>query len=136
VSIFLLSFPEYAAFLRGYHARFYAKSCFYLDNLAVDFRYQRLGIGRALLDWGIKHARGIGLPVQTEAGPMGVGLYRKAGFEQVGIWKVKMVGSADGKKEMELPVMRRSFTKEGVEEAAGGTQGLPAGTSVHQIVFE
>lgn len=59
---------------------------------------------------------------------MGVGLYRKAGFEQVGIWKVKMVGSEDGKEFMELPVMRKVFVKGGAENDADGSQSLPACT--------
>jgi hypothetical protein len=70
-----------------------------------------MGIGGKLLEWGIETARGRGLGVQTEAGPMGVGLYRKMGFEQVGAWRVKMVGTKSGEEEvealMELPVMRR-----------------------------
>jgi hypothetical protein len=50
---------------------------------------------------------------------MGVGLYRKMGFDQVGVWRVKMVGvkeeDSDGEREavMELPVMRRDFGQGG-----------------------
>lgn len=61
----------------------------------------------------------MGLGAQTEAGPMGVGLYRKMGFDQVGVWRVKMVGvkeeDSDGEREavMELPVMRRDFGQGG-----------------------
>jgi hypothetical protein len=72
-----------------------------------------MGIGGKLLKWGIVTAKGKGLGLQTEAGPMGVGLYRKMGFEQVGIWKVKMVGTKSGEDGgeaiMELPVMRRKL---------------------------
>jgi GNAT superfamily N-acetyltransferase len=88
--------------------RFYAESCYYLDNLCVDFRYQRLGIGHALLEPSLENARQAGLPAQTEAGPMGVGLYRKLGFKQIGIWKVKLVNSEQS--EMELPVMRKEIS--------------------------
>jgi hypothetical protein len=74
-----------------------------------------MGIGGRLLDWGIERARGSGLWVQTEAGPMEVGLYRKMGFELVGYWGVKMVGTRSGEGEdeeegvrmMYLPVIRR-----------------------------
>lgn len=79
--------------------RFYAESCYYLDNLCVDFRYQRKGIGALLLDWGIKHARNQSLPIQTEAGPMGVGLYLKNNFKQIGVWELTPL-------EMNLPVMK------------------------------
>jgi len=100
----------------SYIHRFYAKSCYYLDNLCVDFRYQRLGIGGKLLEWGIETAKGKGLGVQTEAGPMGEGLYRKMGFKQVGVWGVKMVGvkevdeeGEEGERVMYMPVMRREL---------------------------
>jgi len=99
----------------SYIHSFYAKSCYYLDNLCVDFRYQRMGIGGKLLEWGIEKAKGLSLDVQTEAGPMGVGLYRKMGFEQVGVWGVKMVGVKEGEGAEErdgtmlLPVMRREL---------------------------
>jgi GNAT superfamily N-acetyltransferase len=74
-----------------------------------------MGIGGRLLDWGIERAGELGLRVQTEAGPMGVGLYQKMGFELVGHWGVKMVGTRSGEGEgeeegvrmMYLPVMRR-----------------------------
>ena len=79
--------------------RFYAESCYYLDNLCVDFRYQRKGIGALLLDWGIKHARNQRLPIQTEASPMGVGLYLKNNFKRIGVWELTVL-------EMSLPVMK------------------------------
>ncbi|KAH0564756.1 hypothetical protein GP486_001850 [Trichoglossum hirsutum] len=82
--------------------RFYAEACYYLDNLCVDFRYQRLHIGTALVRWGLKQARSEELPVNTEAGPAGVALYKKLGFEEVGIWRVHIPGGED----IEMPVMR------------------------------
>jgi GNAT superfamily N-acetyltransferase len=84
------------------NTRFYSDPCYYLDNLCVDFRYQRMGIGTALAEWGIESARTERLPVGTEAGPMGVGLYRKLGFEEVGVWRVQIPGGED----IEMPVMR------------------------------
>lgn len=78
-------------------SRFYKKPCYYLDNLCVDFRYHRLGIGKILVDSGIQEARRRDLPVGTEASPKGEGLYRKMGFEQVGVWTVT--------PEFRIPVM-------------------------------
>jgi len=120
ISFVLFIYFPYIAHLQSspqnsYIRSFYAKSCYYLDNLCVDFRYQRMGIGGKLLEWGIEKAKGLSLDVQTEAGPMGVGLYRKMGFEQVGVWGVKMVRVKEGEGAEErdgtmlLPVMRREL---------------------------
>ena len=63
-----------------------------------------MGIGTILAGWGLKNARRKQLPAQTEAGPMGVGLYLKLGFEKIGTWKVP---TANGQQEfMEFPVMK------------------------------
>ena len=56
-----------------------------------------MGIGMMLLDQGISNARQLKLGLGTEASVKGVGLYRKRGFEEVGVWKVG---------GFELPVMR------------------------------
>jgi GNAT superfamily N-acetyltransferase len=113
-ALHLRSLPQH---ILTHFSRFYANSCYYLDNLCVDFRYQRMGIGGKLLEWGIETAKGKGLGMQTEASPMGVGLYRKMGFQQVGVWGVKMVGTRsdegegeeEGDRVMYLPVMRREL---------------------------
>ena len=56
----------------------------YLNILAVRPGYQRRGVGAALLDWGLKHARQRGEKVYLEASPTGMGLYLKKGFRVVG----------------------------------------------------
>ncbi|KAK0507544.1 hypothetical protein JMJ35_010067 [Cladonia borealis] len=99
--------PErYAAYLKAEEElsqRFYATGCYYLDNLCVDFRHQRRGIGTCLVEQGLQHARGKGLAVQTEASPKGLGLYQKLGFKNIGTWRVPLVV---GEEFMELPVLR------------------------------
>lgn len=50
---------------------FYQEPCYYLDNLCVDFRYQRLGRGSLLLQWGLEVADEKKLCVGTEASPKG-----------------------------------------------------------------
>ncbi|KAJ5691815.1 GNAT family acetyltransferase [Penicillium macrosclerotiorum] len=55
----------------------------YLGNLAVAPAYQRRGIGRLLLEWGLDHARREHVAVGLEASAKGVGLYERAGFRPV-----------------------------------------------------
>jgi ribosomal protein S18 acetylase RimI-like enzyme len=52
----------------------------YLDTLGVNPQYQRKGIGRMLLDWGVERANSENVPVLLESTAYGEGLYRKAGF--------------------------------------------------------
>jgi len=66
-----------------------AETYYYLDNLTVDFRAHRLGIGHQLLTEGLEEASRMGLDVSTEASAKGEHLYRKAGFKQVGVWQVE-----------------------------------------------
>jgi hypothetical protein len=40
----------------------------------------------------------------TEAGPMGLGMYLKLGFQQIGIWKVPTKNGEDD--FMEFPVLK------------------------------
>lgn len=50
------------------------------------------------------NARDKDLPAMTEAGPMGLGMYLKLGFQQIGTWKVP---TKDGEQEfMEFPVLK------------------------------
>jgi GNAT superfamily N-acetyltransferase len=51
---------------------------------------QRSGAGSALLEWGVNLADSLGLPCRLEASPVGYGLYRKFGFEDVGVLDVKI----------------------------------------------
>ncbi|PMD53092.1 uncharacterized protein K444DRAFT_619758 [Hyaloscypha bicolor E] len=81
----------------------YQESCYYLDNLCVDFRYHRLGIGTLLLKWGLEVAQKHKLWVGTEAAPKGLGLYLKHGFKQVG-WFIVVVHDV----EHRAPVLRLS----------------------------
>jgi GNAT superfamily N-acetyltransferase len=93
----LTSYQEYEEAEDKLEKEFYQKRCFYLDNLCVDFRCQRMGIGTFLLESGINIARQKKLAVGTEASVKGAGLYRKLGFEQIGDWKVG---------QFDVPVMR------------------------------
>jgi predicted N-acetyltransferase YhbS len=87
--------------------RFYGKSCLYLDNLCVDFRLQKSGIGAALVDWGIVKSNEAELDIKTEAAPDGVPFYLKMGFERIGDWVVHMPDPDDN---MVLAVMQRKHS--------------------------
>jgi hypothetical protein len=85
-------------------SRYYAGTCYYLNNAFADFRYNKLDIGSALVKWGLANARDKSLPAMTEAGPMGLGMYLKLGFQQIGTWKLSI---KDGEQEfMGLPVLK------------------------------
>ncbi|KAH0537442.1 hypothetical protein FGG08_005750 [Glutinoglossum americanum] len=60
----------------------------HLDNLCVDFRLHRRGIGRLLVEQGIALAQAAWLPIQTEASPAGAAFYHKLGFQQLDEWIV------------------------------------------------
>jgi predicted N-acetyltransferase YhbS len=55
-----------------------------LNSLAVDAKYQRKGIGRMLVQWGIDRAAEEGKDVIIVANPTGSALYQKMGFEEIG----------------------------------------------------
>lgn len=77
----------------------------YLDNLCVDFRLQKSGIGASLLAWGIEKSREAGLEMKTEAATTGAPFYEKFGFEKIGDWDIHMPDPADN---IVLVVMKRT----------------------------
>jgi predicted N-acetyltransferase YhbS len=85
--------------------RFYKEPCYYLDNLAVDFRLQRRGVGAALVRRGLQAADALRLPAQTEAGPAGEGLYLTLGFKTIATWDIKLPQATP----ITLPVMKREY---------------------------
>ncbi|KAL6872757.1 putative GNAT family acetyltransferase [Trichoderma novae-zelandiae] len=59
------------------------KDVWHLDYLGVDPQHQRKGIGRMLLDWGLRRAASDGKDCYLMATPAGRALYAKTGFEVV-----------------------------------------------------
>ena len=57
----------------------------WLYTLATHPKYQRKGVGKRLLKWGIKRAEMEGIPIGLIASPEGAGLYASAGFKDVGL---------------------------------------------------
>jgi ribosomal protein S18 acetylase RimI-like enzyme len=49
--------------------------------LAVDSAFQRRGLGKLLVQDGLKRAQSAGFPIYLSASPKGVPLYKSLGFE-------------------------------------------------------
>ncbi|KAF2498219.1 acyl-CoA N-acyltransferase [Lophium mytilinum] len=78
----------------------------YCHVVAVHPEYQKRGIGRKLMQWGIEVGEQAGLPVYLESSVEGEGLYRSLGFEEVG--RVRHRGELVGEAEdVEVPLMVR-----------------------------
>ena len=54
-----------------------------MANLVVSPRWQRMGIGKALLEWGVHRADELRLERWIDASPHGIGLYRRFGWQEV-----------------------------------------------------
>jgi predicted N-acetyltransferase YhbS len=72
----------------------------YLAILCVNPKFQRRGVGAALVDWGLTHARARGEKAYLEASPFGKPLYIKKGFKVVGDLVV-----GEGDDQLNLPCM-------------------------------
>ncbi|EKD18483.1 uncharacterized protein L3040_007494 [Drepanopeziza brunnea f. sp. 'multigermtubi'] len=59
------------------------KKFIYMHFLAVDPKFQRMGIGKKLCDWGLKYADEKGLEAYIDASPEGKGLYEKCGWQVI-----------------------------------------------------
>lgn len=55
----------------------------YLELLSIKKEYQRKGIGRMLVEWGLERADAEGVECALAATPEGKGLYEKYGFKEV-----------------------------------------------------
>ncbi|KAK9783636.1 putative N-acetyltransferase domain-containing protein [Seiridium cardinale] len=65
----------------------------YISSLATHPDYQRRGVGRALLRWGITIGEDLQLPIYTECSAPSLRLYESMGFER--ITHVALVHRAD-----------------------------------------
>jgi ribosomal protein S18 acetylase RimI-like enzyme len=79
-----------------YFDKKFGDSQLYLTTLATHPHYMRRGAGAALCDWGIKKAVSDKLAAVTLfSSPMGIPLYTKLGFQQVGIVHTQVDGEED-----------------------------------------
>lgn len=85
--------------------RFYKMPCLNLDNLCVDFRTQRHGVGRALVQWGILKADEQNIPIQTETSQQASQFYQRLDFHQIGKWQIRVPKSTE---DITLIVMKRN----------------------------
>ncbi|KAH7411255.1 hypothetical protein BKA64DRAFT_741829 [Cadophora sp. MPI-SDFR-AT-0126] len=65
-------------------------SCFVLEQLATAGSHQRRGIGAGLVLHGLEKADREGMICYLSGAPMGVPLYRKLGFEEVGRLEISL----------------------------------------------
>jgi GNAT superfamily N-acetyltransferase len=70
--------------------------CWYVGSLNVAPEYQGMGIGTALLEWGIKRVAEDGVFAWAHSSEMGWRAYAKCGFEIVRTLRVDLDGYADG----------------------------------------
>lgn len=63
-----------------------------LGILACKQNRQRIGAGSALMKWGVDFADSLGLPSRLESSAEGYGLYRKFGYEDVGVFDLDVTG--------------------------------------------
>jgi GNAT superfamily N-acetyltransferase len=80
-----------------------------LGLLCVHPDFQRRGVGKELVRWGLRQAADLGLTVHLEASPEGIPLYRSLGFKIVETVIVK-ADQWDGGFERRYIVMLREST--------------------------
>lgn len=90
--------------------------------LAVDPKYARRGIGKALLAHviGWAHEEGNGVIVTIEASVQGAGLYRKIGFRDVGTWPIPPPPHAETPVMVYIPEEHKDF-KSSTNRHSNGT---------------
>ncbi|KAK9772228.1 putative N-acetyltransferase domain-containing protein [Seiridium cardinale] len=99
----------------------------YCVTMATHPDYQRKGIGRLLVQWGIDIAEQLGLPVYLESTEQGAPLYEAVGFEKLAHEKLVYKASETGQKEdIEVPLMVKMPSKaNGLSYKAWADKGYP-----------
>ncbi|CAG9978421.1 unnamed protein product [Clonostachys byssicola] len=75
--------PTSRRFLAGYEQ---PSSYYGVYDIGVSPKFQRRGVARQLMNWGIAKADQEALPVYLSATPAGKPLYERLGFRTVGYW--------------------------------------------------
>ena len=83
----------------------------FLSIIATEPGQGRRGAGKMLMQWGVERADEAGVEAFLEASPMGVGLYRGFGFEEVGGFEVKI---GEGEWYQHKVMVRPEKVKSGV----------------------
>lgn len=82
----------------------YAAGYMFLKILLCHPSHRRLGAGTALVEWGMSVAEVQGVNTALFSSPMGVHIYRKLGFQEIGRFQVKVDGDDE---ELDIPAMVR-----------------------------
>lgn len=90
----------------------------FLKILLCHPLYQRRGAGSALTRWGIERAAEHGLDTTVFASPMGLELYKKLGFKEVGKFRVQVDGDSEF---LEIPALVLPWRR--VAEREVGSEG-------------
>ncbi|AEO62089.1 hypothetical protein MYCTH_2313040 [Thermothelomyces thermophilus ATCC 42464] len=106
----------------------------FLRILLTHPRHQRRGAGTALASWGVGRARALGAYATVFASPMGLRLYRRLGFREVGRCRIRVEGDAE---TLELPALARppgptGAMREATEGVAAKLDGLVCGRRVSE----
>lgn len=113
---FRAALAEHKAALFDTDPRYRAGHVF-LKILLTHPSHQRRGAGTALTRWGIEQARRLGVATTVFASPMGLGLYRRLGFREVGRFRVQCEGEGEF---LEIPALVvPAGMKGGMSEAEG-----------------
>ena len=79
-----------------------------MHGLAVLPEWQGKGVGKRLLEWGIREADKKGLDCWVDASEAALGFFEKFGWKQVGSVEVNLADwGGDGKKERAVPCIRK-----------------------------
>ncbi|KAL2185633.1 hypothetical protein L209DRAFT_454202 [Thermothelomyces heterothallicus CBS 203.75] len=106
----------------------------FLRILLTHPRHQRRGAGTALASWGVGRARALGAYATVFASPMGLRLYRRLGFREVGRCRIRVEGEAE---TLDLPALARppgptGAMREATEGVAAKLDGLVCGRRVSE----
>lgn len=80
----------------------YTGGYMYLKILLCHPNYRRRGAGTSLVKWGMSVAQFQGFNTALLSSPMGVPLYHKLGFQEIGRFEVKVEGDEE---KLEIPAM-------------------------------
>ncbi|OTB08662.1 hypothetical protein M426DRAFT_316675 [Hypoxylon sp. CI-4A] len=100
----------------------------YLSVIAVDPEYQRRGIGRLLMLWGVDIAEKLQIPIYTEASESGYRLYENVGFERLTHVSLVHKEEVTGRPDTEVPlVVRMPSSAKGLSFKEWADSGYPKG---------
>ncbi|KAK4656465.1 hypothetical protein QC762_310520 [Podospora pseudocomata] len=92
--------------------------------------YQRRGAGKALTEWGIQEAQRLGLYTTVFASPMGLRLYTKLGFTEIGRFRVEVEGDEE---HLEIPALVLSPSAGIWESGRKATCGMVTGAGYNGV---